>query len=211
MWAVTLKQLRDAGACFEGYNKVVCMLSGSQFDADRESYMRFKHDAPISLIDIAKNNGLDDALWATRCVHGYDRDLRLYAVWCAKKVQRFMADARSVAALVVAERFANGNATKDELSAAMAAARVAVYDAATAARASAREAALASVWHHAHDATDAARYAAWASAKTAAERAANKEAVWVSTWDASYAAQKTMFIKMCHGKAPWQQQKGNEK
>lgn len=159
MWEVTLKQLRDAGACFEGYNKVVCMLSGRPLDASRESYMRFKHSAPISLIDIAEHSGLDDALWATQCLSGHDRDLRLYAVWCSRQVEHLMEDNRSIDALTVAEHFANGQATTDELSAARAAAR---------------------------------------AAAVAAARAAAVD------------AQKAMFIKMCRGEAPWQQQKGNE-
>ena len=50
-----------------------------------------------------------------------DRTLRLFAVWCARQVQHLMTDPRSVTALDVAERFANGAATADELRAADAA------------------------------------------------------------------------------------------
>lgn len=107
MWTVTLKQLRDAKACVEGYNKVVCMLTGEEFDEDRETHMRCHHECEISLIDIANNNGIDDALWATRCLVGKDRDLRLYAVWCALQVQHLLGNERSIEAIDVAERFAN--------------------------------------------------------------------------------------------------------
>lgn len=51
-----------------------------------------------------------------------DRTLRLFAVWSARQVQHLMTDPRSIAALDVAERFANGEATQNELSAAGAAA-----------------------------------------------------------------------------------------
>jgi hypothetical protein len=59
--------------------------------------------------------------------------MRLFAVWCARQVQHLMKDSRSIAALDVAERFANGQATKDELAAAGAAAGDAAGDAAWAA------------------------------------------------------------------------------
>lgn len=51
-----------------------------------------------------------------------DRTLRIFACWCARQVQHLMQDERSIAALDVAERHANGQATDQELSAAEAAA-----------------------------------------------------------------------------------------
>ncbi|CFN82219.1 phage-related hypothetical protein [Bordetella pertussis] len=71
---------------------------------------------------ILASNGLDDALWALRCVPGVDRDARLFAVWCARQVEHLMTDQRSKDALDVAERFANGEATEEERAAARAAA-----------------------------------------------------------------------------------------
>lgn len=47
-----------------------------------------------------------------------DRDLRLIAIKCARQVQHLMKDQRSINALDVAERFANGEATQEELTAA---------------------------------------------------------------------------------------------
>ncbi|PFW62261.1 hypothetical protein COL27_30450, partial [Bacillus sp. AFS075960] len=76
-FTVTLDALRKAGACYDGYNKLVRSLQGQPFtdeDAGRESYIRFRHDADIPLLDIIKSNGLDDALWPLRCVSGADRD-----------------------------------------------------------------------------------------------------------------------------------------
>lgn len=58
-----------------------------------------------------------------------DRELHLFAVWSARQVQHLMTDPRSIAALDVAERYANGQATDKEL----AAARVAALDVARAA------------------------------------------------------------------------------
>ena len=84
-----------------------------------------------------------------------DRELRLIAVKCARQVQHLMKDERSINALDVAERFANGEATQEELNAAWEAARAA-WDAARAAG----DAAWAAAWEAARAARDAARAAA---------------------------------------------------
>ena len=73
-----------------------------------------------------------------------DRELRLIAVKCARQVQHLMKDERSINALDVAERFANGEATQEELNAAWDAARAA------------GDAAWAAAWEAAGDAARAA-------------------------------------------------------
>ena len=99
-----------------------------------------------------------------------DRTLRLFAVWCARntpladgrKTGDLLTDPRSLAALEVAERHANGQATDEELATAGAATRAAAAAAGDAARAAARDAAWyarAAAWY-ARDARDA-RAAAW--------------------------------------------------
>jgi len=90
-------------------------------------------------------------LWvATRPGVLTDRELRLFAVWSARQVQHLMTDERSLNALDVAERYANGDATDEQLAAAGAAAWAAASDsgldaawaaAGAAARAAARAAA----------------------------------------------------------------------
>ena len=62
-----------------------------------------------------------------------DRELRLIAVKCARRVQHLMTDQISINALDVAERYANGEATYEELTAARDAAWVAARAAAGAA------------------------------------------------------------------------------
>ena len=167
MFNVTLKSLREHEACFKGYNKVVRHLQGKPFteaDADRESYLRFAHKEPIPILDILKSNGLDDALWALRCVQGHNRDLRLYAVWCALQVEHLMTDQRSKNALYVAERYANGDASAEEL---------------TAARDAAWAAALASALDAALDAArDAARDAVREAQSEMLVKMCNGEAPW---------------------------------
>jgi hypothetical protein len=100
-------------------------------------------------------------LWvATRPGVLTDRELRLFAVWSARQVQHLMTDPRSVAALDVAERHANGEATDEELAAARAAAGAA-WAAAGEAAGAAWKAARAAAW-------EAAWEAAWAAARAPA-------------------------------------------
>ena len=70
------------------------------------------------LLTILESNGLDDALWCLQVVKGFDREKRLFGVWCARQVQHLMTDQRSLNALDIAEKFSNGEATKQELDAA---------------------------------------------------------------------------------------------
>ena len=127
----TLNAIRAHWPCSDGWRKLLRALGKDSAD-----------DEALSIITVLDSNGVDDALWCLRAVPGHDREIRLFAVWCARQVQHLMTDARSITALEVAERHANGAATKQELAAAWAAA-----------------------W-------DAARAAAWAAARAAAEAAA---------------------------------------
>ena len=70
-----------------------------------------------------------------------NRTARLFAVWCARETLKLVdnPDPRSVNACDVAERYANGEATDEELAAASAAAGDAAWDAA-------RDAARAAAW-----------------------------------------------------------------
>ena len=125
----TLNKIREHGPCEDGWVKLLSFLGKTKAD-----------DEPLPLITILESNGLDDTLWCLRSVPEHDREWRLFAVWCARKVQHLMKDPRSLNALDVAERFANGLAHRDELNAARDAAWDAAWDVAwTAARAAARD------------------------------------------------------------------------
>ena len=74
-------------------------------------------------------------LWvATRPGVLTDRELRLFAVFCARQVEHLLTDQRSKDAIDVAEKFASGEATTEELAlawdAASSAAWAAAWDAA---------------------------------------------------------------------------------
>ena len=124
----TLNKIRAHSPCADGWGKLLKHLGKTKAD-----------DEPLSIITILDSNGLDDALWCLRAVEGHDRERRLFAVWCARQVQHLMADKRSIAALDVAEKYANGRASGDELAAARDAAMDAAWAAAWAAARDAQE------------------------------------------------------------------------
>ena len=142
----TLNQIRDCSPCADGWSKLLKHLGKTCAD-----------DEPLSIITILDSNGLEDALWCLRATEGYDKEIRLYAVWCARRVQYLLTDPRSLDALDVAEKYAHGLASDDELKAA---------------RAAAHAAARAAAWD-----------AAWAAAMDAAH-AAESAAAWVAAMDA---------------------------
>ena len=146
MITTTLNRIRKHGPCADGWQKLLAGLGKTAAD-----------DEPIPFALILETNGLDDALWCCRAEPQYAREWRLFAVWCARQVQHLMTDPRSVAALDVAERHAQGQASDQEL---------------------AREAARATeAWAAAPVALAAARAAAWAAeaAEAAAAEAGAKE------------------------------------
>ena len=142
----TLNAILLHSPCGDGWRRLLKNLGKTVSDDD-----------PLPILTVLKSNGLDDALWALRAVEGCDREIRLLAVWCARQVQHLMTDQRSLEAMDVAERFANGNSDDDELSAAGTSAWAAAEAAAEAAAGAAEDAA--------EDA--AARAAAWAAAQAA--------------------------------------------
>ena len=89
-----------------------------------------------------------DKVWAfTRAGITDDKTLRFFGVGCARRVQHLLKDQRSINAIDVAERYANGEATEDELAAARAAAKyVANAAASDAARYAASDAASDAAW-----------------------------------------------------------------
>jgi hypothetical protein len=166
----TLNQIKAKSPCTNGWKKLLKHLNKTTSDDDQ-----------LSIVTILESNGLDDALWCLRAVDGKDKEIRLYAVWCARQVQHLMKDKRSIAALDVAERFANGLATYEELQAA----GDATSDAARAA------------WFAA---CDAARAVAWAAAMAAARVDAwddASDAAWAAAMAAAMAAQKNKLIEIC--------------
>jgi len=110
-----------------------------QYDPCYDPHERYG-DWQGTIIDLLNRDDIpaQDRIWAA-CHILDDKTLRLFAVYCARDVQHLMNDKRSLNALDVAEKYAIGQATDDELDAA----RAAAWDAAMAA---ARAAAWAAAW-----------------------------------------------------------------
>ena len=133
-----------------------------------------------TILDLMQHPGIPakDKVWAfTREGITDNKTLRLFAVACARRVQHLLKEQRSTNAIDVAERYANGNATKEELAAAS-------------------DAASDAAWAAASDAaSDAARYAAGAAASDAASDAA-WAAAWAAAWETESKAQIEIAIEL---------------
>jgi len=129
-----------------------------------------------TILDILKDKRIPakDRIWAaTRKGMLDDRTLRLFACKCVREVWHLLTDERSCKAVEVAELYAVGEATDEELAAARAAAVAAAV-------AAARAAAVAAAWA-------AARAAAWDVARAAA---------WDVAWDAARDKQIMILIQL---------------
>ncbi len=131
----------------------------------------FSEDWTGTIIDLLEKDEIpfEDRLWVVlRKEFVSEKTMRLFAVWSARQVQHLMTDQRSITALDVAEKFANGLATDLELHAARDAAWYAARDAMAAARDAAWYAARGAAWYAARAAaSDAARGAARGAARDA--------------------------------------------
>ena len=169
MICTTLNRIREHDPCVEGWKKLLRHLGKTEAD-----------DEPLPFSVIVESNGIKDALWACRTVPEHDLEWRLFAVWCARQVQHLMTNQRSHDAINVAERFALGAATKNELDAAFEAAW-------SAARGAACDAARGATWS-----------AAWSAARDAAQDAA-QDAAWFAAFDAArgaaWSAQTAEFLR----------------
>jgi hypothetical protein len=143
----TLNRIKACNPCDEGWQEGLRASGKTEPDDELISYE--------AILDAV---GLEKALWCCQAEKQHSSLWRRYAIWCARQVQHLMADERSIAALDVAERHANGEATDKELDAAWAA--WAAGAAARAARAAARAAGDAA-WAAAWDAARAAQAAAF--------------------------------------------------
>lgn len=205
----TLNKIRARRPCREGWYRLLSHLGKTAAD-----------DEPLAIATVLDSNGLDDALWCLRAVEGRDREIRLYAVWCARQVQHLMTDPRSLAVLDVAERHARGRASTAELSEAGEAARAA-YLAAWRAVAAAEQAADAAPYETAEAAHSAWTETAWAAWAAAAAESAGSERAARAAVNTAYtarqagtakAAQADELRRICHeieaGRDPYPEEDG---
>jgi hypothetical protein len=180
MIATTLNRIRSHNPCEPSWVTLLSALGKTKAD-----------DEPLPYARIVQICGLDDALWATRAAPEYAKEWRLYAVACARHVVHLSPDPRVAKALTVAERYAHGQATDEELEKARKAVRRA-FDEAESHAAWAKSDVVRHAWAVAQaaawaarettirDVIDVARYAANAAAlalayQSKAAKAAERE------------------------------------
>jgi len=99
-----------------------------------------------------------------------DRELRLFACFCARQNWHLLTDPRSRNAVEVAERYAEGNASQEELEAAA-------------------WAAWSAAWM---ESLQAAAWAAWSAARAESQREA---AAWAAEADGTVATQQAEWLR----------------
>jgi hypothetical protein len=119
MLHTTLALAHKAGACTDRYKHLAKALGG---------ITAYGKDTPIPLTIVLEHNGLDDTLWALRCVLPEeiplrDKLARSFACDCAERVlslfeKKYPDDQRPRQAIEIARLFAEGKATTQELAAA---------------------------------------------------------------------------------------------
>ncbi len=158
---LSLNEISVHNPCAEGWNKALKALGKTLAD-----------DTCVTFAWIIKNNGLDDALWALRCLPDSEQwRVQLFARWCALSVIHLW-DAPKV--------------VKDYLTSGDESLRAAARAAARAARAAARDA-MAAAWDAAR-AARAAAMAAWDAARAALAAIDAARAAWDAARAAAWAA-----------------------
>jgi hypothetical protein len=174
MITTTLNRIREHSPCAGGWRKLLAHLGKNKPD-----------DEPLPYAVILASNGLDDALWCCRAEPQYAREWRLYAVWCARRVQNPRTALHSINAVDVAERHALGLATDGQLAEAYGeAARIA-------AKSGEIGAGKAAYW-------SAERAAYWV-ASWSASKAASRHKDWDAALDSAKAEQTAEFLRVVGG------------
>ena len=107
MITTTLNRIRKYSSSETGWKKLLAGLGKTA--ADNE---------PLPFATILEINGLDDALWCCRAEPQYAKEWRLLMVAYARRVEHLITVPEAKNAIDVAERYANGKATDEELYAA---------------------------------------------------------------------------------------------
>ena len=175
----TLNEIRAHHPCEASWKVLLLGLGKTQAD-----------DEPLAYSRIVEICGLSDCLWAI--AHCHPRGPRIcaeFALWCAEGVREHMSDPRATAVLDLTREYLAGQSTIDQLQAACAADRAAVWAADCAADWAAARAADCAA------ACAADRAAVWA-ADCAAARAAGCAAACAADRAAVWAAQKSKLIAL---------------
>ena len=116
MITTTLNRIRKYSSSETGWTKLLAGLGKTAADDDA-----------LPFATILEINGLDDALWCCRAEPQYAKEWRLLMVAYARRVEHLITAPEAKNAIDVAERYANGKATDEELYAAWDAASAEEY------------------------------------------------------------------------------------
>ena len=189
MITTTLNRIREHSPCEDGWANLLAGLGKTSAD-----------DEPLSFATILEINGLDDAHWCCRAEPQDAKEWRLLMVAYARRVEDQVTVPRIKNAIDVAERYANGKATDEELYAAWDAAKVAIGIASRATRRAtraaiwvARETARADAWDEIWFLARSARDAAGDAVRNAARP--TKDAMGAA-WEAERKWQEQEFLRV---------------
>ena len=118
MFVTTLNKIRECDPCPYGWETLLEYLKKTKAD-----------DEELPFLTILESNGFDDALWCMRAAPEYEKEWRLFAVWCAEARAKAWSEA-SVEAWAEAWADASAEASTAAWSAVSAAVRAAAWDAA---------------------------------------------------------------------------------
>lgn len=163
-------------------------------------------DDRLSFATILEANGLYAAVQCLGSVDGHDREIQLFAVACARRIEHLDTSGHAKQINDVSRRFAIGLATRDELATVVRGATHTYTRPSNATAQAAREAAFDAAAGAACAASmDAAAGAAWwAMGEVLREAIAKKDMLCAATWDDAWGAawhaardaQKADFIAM---------------
>ena len=156
----TLSKIKAKKPCESGWKTLLEGLNKTKAD-----------DEPLNYVTIFEIHGISDTSWCLDKVENKQKELRLFAVWCARRVKYLIPQNEQEIfdeVLDVVEKYANGFATDIELASASASA----WDLASASRDSAWALAWASAW-----ASASASAWAWDSASAWASASASASAI----------------------------------
>jgi hypothetical protein len=78
--------------------------------------MLISENQKLSVLSELEKYGIYAALDLLKTFDGVEKDYRMFGVWCVNQIKHLLSDQRSIHALEMSEKFANGIASEEELS-----------------------------------------------------------------------------------------------
>jgi hypothetical protein len=106
----TLKKISQTTRIYWDFNWEMLLKA-----LDKTRYEGERDEAIIEIKTIYELVGFDIAICALETVEGYEKEMRLFAVFCARQVQHLMTHEQYDKLIDVGERYANGEDVETEL------------------------------------------------------------------------------------------------